>query len=248
MLKTKPQTEQLAVNLYRTTNYDQFKTLIGNRELYGPHIKRLVHSISKQDLLEHNPILVNEAMEVIDGQHRLAAARELGVPLYYTTVSGTSIETAQELNIANRGWNTADFLESYVKRGFPDYITLKEFVIRYETPIIFSASLLSYNQERGAVLPGEIGTVFRSGQFKITDEAYAIEFMTKFNDLEPNAWRHELLLHSLGRLFSQIDANILLSKLSETGIRIHRGITAKDYLRQFEDVYNFRSKTPLRLY
>ena len=76
--KTAPMTNgqvQEVNKVYKTTDLSIFKSIDGNRVPNLQHIKRLAQSINVYGM-KCNPILVNEQMEVIDGQHRLAAAIE----------------------------------------------------------------------------------------------------------------------------------------------------------------------------
>lgn len=61
----------------RTNNYDMFKRLEGNRFVDPKKVNKLKKSINEVGYIS-NPIIVNEKMEVIDGQHRLEALKELG--------------------------------------------------------------------------------------------------------------------------------------------------------------------------
>ena len=64
------------VNQVLQTNvHSIFKTQKGNRPINKNHLDRLILSMKKKYLI--SPILVNEKMEVIDGQHRLQAQKEL---------------------------------------------------------------------------------------------------------------------------------------------------------------------------
>ena len=83
-----------------TTDYKRFKFLINNRQTARNHINRLKDAITKNpDILSVQPILVNEKMEIIDGQHRFTAASELGLPIHYTVVKGLDISTARDMNV-----------------------------------------------------------------------------------------------------------------------------------------------------
>jgi hypothetical protein len=68
--------------IYKTTDYDIFKTLAENRPISVKQVGKLVREIQRKNMLHIKPIDVTADMEVVDGQHRLAAARELGVPIY----------------------------------------------------------------------------------------------------------------------------------------------------------------------
>ena len=72
----------------KTKDYSQFKYLPGNRDLVLNHVDRLVKSISKNNLLKNNPIMINKQGYILDGQHRLQAAEELGVDIYYNVLDG----------------------------------------------------------------------------------------------------------------------------------------------------------------
>ena len=75
---------------YQTSDLSIFKQIDGNRIPNLQHIKRLADSIRVYGM-KCNPILVNERMEVIDGQHRLMAAKEAESFVYYIIVNGYSL-------------------------------------------------------------------------------------------------------------------------------------------------------------
>lgn len=66
----------------KTKNYSLFKKYAKNRDIDGRHVEKLIASIKTANLLDCEPILVNEKMEVIDGQHRLEAAKSLNLDIY----------------------------------------------------------------------------------------------------------------------------------------------------------------------
>ena len=67
--------------IHQTTDYSMFQTLEGNRNLNKLHLKRLKNSFQKKYLL--SPIIVNEKFEIIDGQHRFEAGKQLGLPINF---------------------------------------------------------------------------------------------------------------------------------------------------------------------
>ena len=54
--------------IYKTTDYSVFKYLKGNRSVNELHVRRLVEAIKEKDL--QVPIIVDEKMNVVEGQHR----------------------------------------------------------------------------------------------------------------------------------------------------------------------------------
>lgn len=59
-----------------TTDYNKFNTFMANRDVSRTHISSLKASIKRHpEILEAQPILVNENFKIIDGQHRFIAAQ-----------------------------------------------------------------------------------------------------------------------------------------------------------------------------
>ena len=102
-----------------TRDYDKFKLLSCNRyqnkeELKSsPEFKRLKQSISQDNQLHAFPILVNGRGEVIDGQHRLLAAKDLGMPIYYIEDKNINTNVMQLTNTAVKKWGLIDHINFF---------------------------------------------------------------------------------------------------------------------------------------
>jgi len=72
--------------IFYTTDYSKFNTLAGNRQVNIAHVKKLESSFDEEYLI--SPILVNEKFQIIDGQHRFEAAKNLKLPIYYYMIQG----------------------------------------------------------------------------------------------------------------------------------------------------------------
>src|SRR6266702_2300004 len=102
--------------------YGLFKLMGGNRIINYNHVKELKRSMEAHpELLPFNPIEVNENMFIIDGQHRWAACKELGLPVYYMINKGGSLEETRVENVTQRRWSLMDFAHSYAEGGNKDY-------------------------------------------------------------------------------------------------------------------------------
>ena len=70
-------------------NYTKFTLLDDNRDINDVHVEALAKSMKKSGQLM--PIIVNENLEVLDGQHRLKACELLGLPVaYVVNIGGNS--------------------------------------------------------------------------------------------------------------------------------------------------------------
>jgi len=154
-----------------TTNYDMFKLSARNRPINREHLRQLKAAISKCNQLDVNPILINSEFEVINGQHRLTAAKELGLPIYYMQKPTEDIPedfmlTANMYQRSTRPKDAMDYYSSY--KSIHDYKVLKDCCSLAVSPPGAMASLIgSIDNYR------KNGTVMNTGEFKL-----------KFNDIE----------------------------------------------------------------
>lgn len=113
--------------VYKTKDLSIFKSISGNRNVNLQHVRRLVDSIGKNGML-CSPIIVNEHYEVVDGQHRLLAAKELKCEIYFIIMPGYRLSQVQHLNLNQKNWSKNDFMEGYASMGIVSYVKLKSFV------------------------------------------------------------------------------------------------------------------------
>ena len=97
--------------IHSTTDYEKFKYIKGNRAIVEAHVKTLSDQIAKKDF--QIPIIVNEKMEVCEGQHRLEAYRLLGVPITYIIKEGLEIGDIREMNSTSRKWTMSEYMDTF---------------------------------------------------------------------------------------------------------------------------------------
>ncbi len=134
------------MEITKTTDYNLFKTIQGNRNLNQRHLAGLTISIMSKNMLDRNPIIVNDKMEIVDGQHRFEVAKNNNLPIYYLIMPGAKIEEVVRLNATNRAWNSKDYIESFAVRGNKDYTWLLEFVRDYDLSVSQALIFLYGNQ------------------------------------------------------------------------------------------------------
>ena len=101
--------------LGETKEYNKFNFREANRDLNTPNVNKIVKSIEEIGL--QCPIIVNEEYEIIDGQHRFVALRQLGrVVPYVISKRWQGDDTIAQLQ-ESRKWTALDFAESLAKRG-----------------------------------------------------------------------------------------------------------------------------------
>lgn len=151
-----------------TKNYEIFKLREDNREkIDNAHVMKLAESIKARDLLEMRAIMVNSAMEIIDGQHRFLAAQSLGVAIFYQVIEELQSADIILMNIS-KSWVWVDYLNYYVKNGYPEYLKLKEFMNTNNISLKIAIGLTMLNT-------WENGTTFKKGEYKFASDSASNE-------------------------------------------------------------------------
>lgn len=153
----------------KTDNYQEFKYRDDNREIKNKHVHDLAKSIKEKNYLELFPIIVNEKMEVIDGQHRLKAAELAEVPIYYRVVADWQPSDMLRINSNSKTWKSEDVLNFYSEHGYKEYIKFKRFM--QEKGIGFSTAL-ALTLGKG----GDLFKSFREGKFVFPEHVQDYDF------------------------------------------------------------------------
>lgn len=240
--------------IQETTDYGQFKFLNNNRELSKPHkaaIKKAIEEVG--NLTKVTPILVNENMEIIDGQHRFSVCKDLGLPVYYSVVSGIGIKEARHMNILQRNWNVLDFAKSYADSGNPNY--QKYLRLREDYKFSHSVTLAALY---GPASKGNrsLGlATFRKGNMEITDEMYAkaqkrLDILQEIGEHTGLATSGKVFAYAVFKIADSdnYDHDRMIVKISERAHTLEKYALLSDQLRQLEEVYNFSSQKPVRLF
>lgn len=123
------QEDKIIGQVYLTTDYGKFKFIEGNRSrAHAEKIKKSTEKIGQMMI----PIIVDPQFNVIDGQGRLTAWKEMGLPIPYTVTSAATVTDIQTINNASTRWSTADFIGSYADMGNDDFKKLRDLIEEYK--------------------------------------------------------------------------------------------------------------------
>ena len=131
---------------YKSTNYDAFKLYPSNRKVSDKKRGELKAAMEKRQLV--SIILVNEKLFVIDGQHRLAACKELGKPFYFVVKKGLTEADIPAYNTTTKNWVFQDYFDAFVEGGLDEYMKLNEVMLandlRLSQSLLFYAGMFDY--------------------------------------------------------------------------------------------------------
>jgi hypothetical protein len=247
--------------IFYTKDYEIFNTLAGNREVNIAHIKKLERSFEQEYLI--SPILINEKFEIIDGQHRFEAARNLGLPVYYYMITGYKLSQVQRLNTNLKEWKKADYLESYASLGYKEYILFKKFMTEFPmfsitscqvilsntgtTKLIQSNLFKSDTNKSGRISAGE----FKNGNFKVHNYKLAVQNAKKILDFKPyyDGYGRQAFVSAMVRIFhhENYDHERMIARLKSYPAEFGHCLNMIKYREQIETVFNYRSRKKLSL-
>ncbi|MDD5406991.1 MAG: ParB N-terminal domain-containing protein [Sulfurovaceae bacterium] len=234
--------------VHKTTDYKIFTHIVGNRQVNDTHVKALMESIRIKDMLADKPINViqnedKETFAILDGQHRLEAATRMGKAIYYT-ISETGGLNEVHLLQRQKLWTAKDYLESYITKGIKDYEILKNFVTNYQFSIAVALQLF---KSETTSEHDESWENFRSGKFnadnllQADERAKALIALKPYSDYE--VWRTRNFIQAIKKVWEKVEPSVFLEKAKEKGDRFRRRATIRDYLKDFEDIANYKVKT-----
>ena len=231
----------------QTNDYSIFKSLEGNRKVNELHVKRLKKSFEKEYLF--SPIIVNEKFEIIDGQHRFKAAKEMQLPINYTVVDGYDLKEVQTLNANSKNWNKLDYLNAYCDLGYESYIQMRQFMRDYlDFGIAAAEMILTAKNSRGN---SEHTYKFNEGSLRIDNIKLSYDNAEKimmFKGLHEK-WSSLAFISAVLQLFDHpnYDHSNMIRKIKLDPSALVPCVTAPQYKIVLEDIFNYKSRNKVSL-
>lgn len=236
-----------------TTDYSLFKKHEGNRTIDEGNLRKIIYSMQTQNLLHYRPILVDTEMKVIDGQHRLEAAKKLGLPVFYQIDDSGEEQNILLLNTNQKNWSSTDYLNYYISKGNIHYIKIKDFCNKNSLTIGQYLKICSFNMRHPWIL-------FKSGMLKhiaeeeemkqnsiigkMTEITAIIEQYTLTDISFIKATRFKSALISFLRV-PNLDFATFKAKLVHKSEAVRPCISMAAYFNMFKLIYNWKNQNPI---
>lgn len=231
----------MQIEIYKTNNYEIFKRLKGNRDITNKRIAIIKKSIESIGYIS-NPIIVNQNMEVIDGQGRLEALMQLELEIEYRVINGIGIDECRAMNLKPTSWTMNDFIESYAEYGNESYIRLKELNDKYKFGYSLIYSVVTNKPGAG----NSVSDGVRSGNFVISHEEYVrvdyiLKYLRQFTEIQKRiGGRKDVFYSCLGWIVRRPDVD--LERLSKNVINNYSLISPPAQneitLKELSEAYN----------
>lgn len=236
----------------KTKNYGIFKILLGNRPIDKHHLKKLKSSISKDNKLNLHPIIVNENYEIIDGQHRCEAAKQLDVDLFFIRSQTVTNEHLIDCNVNQKSFDVENYIDYFaIKEKKSEYIRLRDM-------------LKSSGLKPKALLTLILGTVsanllefLKTGKFKFPSNSDPLEVLNFYFDftayvkdkrLNPfSMFTNHNFTRALRWIFKTtgFDATIFFKKLDLRWFDLKPQRTSEEWYTLLINIYNFKNHNRL---
>lgn len=235
------------MEIKQTYNYDQFKPILGNRNVSKVKVENIVKDIEQGlNLLPYCPIIVfakDDNFMIIDGQHRFEASITTKNPVNYVVCDELDLKQIASINSKASNWKAKDYLNCYVNIGLKDYIVLRDFIKEYRITYSTAISLLM----NGKVLMGGSNYMdkFKEGIFVVNYLDKATEVVSTtisiFNLYVFNRDRH--LIGAMQDIIEKgkCDLDVLKSKIKMAPNEMDKNSSKKDYIYNIERVYNYKN-------
>ncbi|WP_243081398.1 ParB N-terminal domain-containing protein [Staphylococcus capitis] len=229
-------TMNLPVNeVYKTDDLDMFKFTKFNRNV-----------LFTDEMLEQakegfvSPIIVNEYMVVIDGQHRLEHAKKAGVPIEYIIKPGLNEHDIVRMNTTQRKWNMLNYIESYANQGSEEYVSLLNLLNKK-----YAGTTVVISVARNQTTATDVNKLIKSGNFEFINFEETLNFLKYYEKFRketdtPKRTKPALAMYSLFRI-EGFDGDRLIRKVLQKkfddDLRT-KGYNLTEALKEFIDKYN----------
>lgn len=241
--------KEASVKIYFSLDYKMFKFMKGNRLLNRSKINKIVEAArSGEDIFKYAPVIVNKDMEIIDGQHRFAAALDLKLPIFYVIKEDATLALVPKINSRSSNWGKKDYLESYSDLKIPAYLSLKQFMREFpKMGLAVAVSLMHAGQAESKSARED----FPDGNLSQEHLEFAkmiAQLLQDFAEYVSNPFHRKLVqvmleIHNNGKY----DHQAMLKKMKDSGLTITRWDSSKTVLQELETIINFKARQRILL-
>jgi len=225
------------IKIHKTKNYSLFKDITSNREVDQRHVNNLCEAIRQNNLLHLNPIICNSQYQVIDGQHRIEAAKKLKLEIYYLIDDKIEKKHIAGLNSNQKNWSVLDYVNYFTVERVPEYQVLSEFINKYSwVPVTTLLQLLSGTGKRDT-------KAFKEGKIDVSNREECSRILLHIQDIRnigvSFAYDRNFIL-AIRDIF-QIEGykpDQMIEKLKIYRLEIEKAAKKEHYLKQLEPIYN----------
>jgi uncharacterized protein YneF (UPF0154 family) len=239
--------DEVVNQIYTTTDYKKFKGVSGNRIVDEVKVRRLMKSMQKDGWLSTMMVIVNESMQIIDGQHKYLAARATKTPILYVIVNGTGLREVIKSNQGASNWKIKDHIPSQIALGNKSFILLDKLMREFpELTISICQMMLTQSTKNPSREDVE------NGMWKIGDYNLAVLWSQNLVSLKPyfkKGYKNTIFVRAMIDLLNKPNFNFqeFHHKVTLRPTMLQRCGTIKQYIEMVEEIYNYKRADKVNL-
>ena len=204
--------------------------------------------MDKYGFIENQFIIVDKDFNIIEGQHRLEAAKELGIDLYYTIYQGNSLELIKTVNNIREKWKIKDWMNYYFNLGCPEYIKLKKKIDYLGWPVSITMKWFS-------CYSGSVCSQFKAGQYrfisnelieKSVETSKELLDLLEINGLIETRQKYNTSLHIALKYFlcnTCVNHELFKEKIKRCPVPFRQSNDYRINVENMLKIYNYQLKT-----
>lgn len=240
----------MKIEIKKTSNYDQFALNEINRPMHD--LRALMASMAMHGFIPGCAIHVVRAkggkLKIVAGHHRFAAAKQLGIPLWYI-VDDVEISPIELEAIPGSGWTGNDIVGAKVQAGDPDYIALSTFMRDHKMNLAPASALVGGDSAHNTYKHKSA----KAGTFKAGDMTLANKVARITDALLAKGVDFAVTTPFVGALsqiimLPEVSVEAMAERVEKYSYVLRKRATRVDYLEEIENFYNYnaRNKIPLK--
>ena len=119
--------------IHTTYDYDHFNYIRFNRPISPKNLSKLIELNKEKDRFHLFPIIIDQDYNIIDGQHRFEACKQLGKPIHYLIDRSEEDKwkAITEVNTAGKKHNAEDLFYMLLNDNDPVALELNKVAVSY---------------------------------------------------------------------------------------------------------------------
>ena len=247
--------DQESPKIHVSTNYDNFKYLYFNREVNRNTVNRLVKITREKNRMMYYPVIVDHELQIIDGQHRFEACKQLNLPIYYVVMDASATwKDVYSMNTTGKKHSISELIMLVGKYGQNEGSDLSELVSIHDdykdTPMLIGtlANLFFefYNHS------GKTVQAIKEGKFKIKyreETCLMLAFLDNMRNIGFQDWCRNKFIFAITKIISRykLDYESFLIQLDNNKEYINKQGNKRDYIAHLIAVHDRNLKGGKRL-
>lgn len=222
-----------SIDLYETKDYSKFSYILGNRPIDERHVRMLAKKMREEgNLMDKFPVKIDKNGGIIDGQHRIAAAKLNNYPVFYSVIDDASDNTIISINTGSRNWRWQDYARYHASKGNDNYkkfvVLIEEFGYKFHVLLAFSV-----------LRDGRNSNDFNEGKLEILDYDLTFKLLSQYRKLRETANNssREFALACLRMLRNpKYDHEHMVNQIMAYGNRLQDCYIIGDYIVALEEI------------